>query len=132
MTRINCVPVQELCNQHLFAEWREMPRINKYMQKSFNAGFNIDNIPPEYLLGSGHVKFFYNKLEYINNRYNELTTELLERGYNIEVRPLELHYYDQPYNNDWQPSEADMELNRARIQERMPKDARWSNVVSKS
>jgi deoxyribonuclease (pyrimidine dimer) len=125
MTRINVVPVQELCNKHLFAEWRELPRINKYIKKSLNSKKTIE-IPPEYVLGTGHVKFFYNKLGYIVSRYEELTKELLKRNYNIETRPLVLDFMTNQYWNDWAPSDKDMELNRQRIKDRMPKNPKWS------
>jgi len=129
MTRINCVPVQELCNKHLFAEWRELPRINKYIEKSLNSS-NPINIPPEYVLGTGHVKFFYTKLSYLLKRYNELTNELLERGYNIERKKLAItgvaHWFNQ-----WEPTEEAMELNRQRIKERLPNNPKYGKVGTK-
>jgi len=125
MTRINCVPVKELCNKHLFAEWRELPRINSYIKKSLGSNNPID-IPPQYVLGTGHVKFFYNKLHYLTDRYTELTNELLEREYNINPKNLVL--LDIPkWNNSWEPTEEDMNLNRARIKDRMPANPKWGS-----
>lgn len=133
MTRINCVPVQELCNKHLFAEFREMPRLVANLNQSLNRKskpFSMSEIPSQYKLGSGHVKFFYDKFAYLNNRYNDLKNELLLRGFNISSYNA-LHFKSVPsiYFNDWKPTERDMELNRARIKERMPVNAKWSKII---
>ena len=48
MTRINLVPVEELSNQHLMAEYRELPRIPNAI-KSNRA--KIQNIPKNLVWG---------------------------------------------------------------------------------
>lgn len=131
MTRINVVPVKELCNQHLFAEWREMPRLRKYIIKSMNSDIDIV-IPEQYKMGQGHVKFFYNKLAYICKRHKELTKELIRREYDLS-NTESLLFLDIPglptyWFNDWIPTETDMEINRERLKERMPKEPRWERV----
>jgi deoxyribonuclease (pyrimidine dimer) len=85
-------------------------------------------IPENYVLGAGHVKFFYNKIEYLISRYRELTIELLARGYNIERKSLEFSFPEIPneWYGRWVPSEDDLALNRQRIKERMPKDPKWT------
>lgn len=95
MTRINVVPVQELCNQHLFAEWREMPRLRNNLQQSLNrkVPFNVNEIPPEYVLGKGHVKFFYDKFKYLHIRHIEITTELIKRGYKLSQKDSHIFSY---------------------------------------
>lgn len=126
MTRINCVSVKELCNQHLFAEWREMPRLIKYIARSLDKpGFSEDEIPDRYVMGTGHVKFFYNKLEYITNRHNDLTEELLSRGYKIVSKPLTFKNVPEHWNNDWEPTQKDININKDRILERMPRNPKW-------
>ena len=63
MTRINVgIPPAELINQHLIAEHREIKRIPNCIAK---GKYNMDNIPRRFKLGKGHVKFFYDKLEYL-------------------------------------------------------------------
>ena len=60
MTRINVVPVKELTNKHLVAEYREIMRLPKNLNTSLNRKgkpFNMNEIPEDYVLGSGHVKF---------------------------------------------------------------------------
>jgi deoxyribonuclease (pyrimidine dimer) len=130
MTRINIVPVKELCNQHLFAEWREMPRLVSNLEKSLNrkVPFKNTEIPPEYVLGKGHVKFFYDKFEFLYKRHKQLTEALLEKGYDIRADSDIFKTVDKKWFNDWKPSTKEMELNRKRITDRMPKDARWTKV----
>lgn len=85
MTRINVVPVEELTQQHLVAEYRELPRIYGAVRKSQQSGktpSSFKNMPSVYRLGSGHVTFFYNKLAFIMRRHQQLIDEMLRRGYN--------------------------------------------------
>ena len=63
MTRINTVPVECLSDKHLLAEYRELPRIFTAVAKIYDSGNQLPtDIPPNYKLGAGHVKFFYDKL----------------------------------------------------------------------
>lgn len=129
MTRINIVPVSELCNKHLFAEWREIPRVISSLEKSLNRKnkkFDMMEIPPSYVLGKGHVKFFFNKLTYVINRYDLLSKELLIRNYNISIRKLTIpKEIPLCFINDWKPSQNELEINRKRIKERLPKNPKW-------
>jgi deoxyribonuclease (pyrimidine dimer) len=131
MTRINVVPVEELCNQHLFAEWRELPRIYTLINNR-NGEVSPSEIPLNYVLGSGHVKFFYDKLGFLTKRHGELTAELLKRNYNIGS--YEAFTFTIPENklkfiwNNWKPSDVDLKINRERIKDRMPKSPKWSKV----
>lgn len=120
MTRINCgIPPQELNNKHLFAELREMKRIPNCILK---GRFNLENQPKEFTLGTGHVKFFYDKLVYLKNRNDELYKECLQRGINASD-------YSESYSkaietfpafaNDYKPTEKDREIIRQRIKERL-------------
>lgn len=102
MTRINAgiLPL-ELCNKHLLAEHREIKRIPNIV-KSGRA--NLGNIPEEFTLGKGHVKFFYNKLLYLKKRYIEIYNELQHRGFDVtyfgdSFRDLPVELY-----NDWPAS----------------------------
>lgn len=99
MTRINAgISPLELCNKHLLAEHREIKRIPNII-KSGKA--DLVNIPKEFTLGRGHVKFFYNKLLYLKKRYIEIYNELRHRDFNVTYfgdsfkdLPVELY-------NDW-------------------------------
>ena len=129
MTRINCVPVKELCNKMLLAEWREMPRLVSNLDKSLNRKskpFDISEIPSEYTLGKGHVKYFYDKFLYLHKRHKQLTEELRFRGFNIKSYD-DNHFLKVPkqFINDWTPNEKDIKLNRERIKIRMPNNPKW-------
>jgi deoxyribonuclease (pyrimidine dimer) len=81
MTRINVgIKPKELPDKLLLAELREIKRIPNII----NSGrYNIINIPNKFKLGTGHVKFFYDKLEYLRKRYLKLRTEAIYRGFNV-------------------------------------------------
>lgn len=131
MTRINVVPVDELCNQHLMAEWREMPRVASALRKSLTRKgrpFSLDEIPKEYVLGSGHVKFFFDKFKFLYERHRVITMELINRGYKLSYNSDVLRNIPRQFYNDWKPKGRDKSLNRARIAKRMPKNPRWGSI----
>ena len=57
MTRINVVPVEELSDAWLSAEYRELPWVLK-------GNFSIKDVPNSYKIGTGHVKLAI-KLPYL-------------------------------------------------------------------
>ena len=116
MTRINCIPPQELHDKHLIAEYRELPRIFKLARPCNDA-------PEKYVLGTGHMKFFYNKLVYLHKRQQQLVDEMKRRGFKPNFDPSTLmsmtaNKYHKLYN-DWVPDEEAMALNRSRIANRL-------------
>lgn len=124
MTRINVVNVKELNNQHLFSEWREMPRMVSYLHKSLNSkrGFTIEQIPKEYILGQGHIKFFYDKFLFLHKRHIEITKELLNRGYKLNYLSSDIFKtVDKIWYNDYIPTTKAIHLNMQRINERLKK-----------
>ena len=73
MTRINVgIPVVELTRQHLIAEHREIKRVPNAIK---NGRYSLHNQPNTFTLGKGHVKFFYTRLLYLQNRYEDLYDE---------------------------------------------------------
>jgi deoxyribonuclease (pyrimidine dimer) len=81
MTRVNCaIQPSELSNKHLIAELREIKRIPNHILKT--KKLNLD-IPLKFTLGTGHVKFFYNKLNFLYKRYKSLHEEALIRKFNV-------------------------------------------------
>ena len=110
MTRINCISVSELNNKMLLAEYRELPRIS--------AQAKVTTAPLNYVLGSGHVKFFYDKGEFLRKRFEEqIVPELIHRGFKIQFTKYRMH--PAGLNNDWIPSPRDMEINKDRIEQRL-------------
>lgn len=112
MTRINVVPVEELCNKHLLAEYRELPRVFKLARPCHDA-------PKQYTLGAGHVKFFYDKLGWLLARQRALVNEMTRRGFKPTHTASTL--MDKAVKaEDWQwktytPTPEALALNRARI-----------------
>lgn len=114
MTRINVIPVYELADQHLMAEYRELPRVLK--QK-----INIDGASSTYILGKGHVKWAAAHLGFIYNRYYELIQEMKYRGFNTSFDSIEKPTSDNTYN----VTDADIKTNRERILDRIRSKPTW-------
>ena len=121
MTRINCIPVQELSGPHLVAEYRELPRVFALAEKAAKRG-NLKQ-PPYYTLGKGHLLFFYTRLGYLAQRHNELIHEMRQRGYKptfTGIRREDFPSIPAQYWGAWEPTPEALMLNRERIRERSP------------
>lgn len=119
MTRINVgIPPKQLTRQHLIAEHREIKRI----PNSIAGGrYSLEGVPPFFKLGTGHVKFFYNKLLYLKRRYEAIYEECLRRGYNVSYYGDCWNNVPQELMNDYIPTEQDAAIVRERINERLTK-----------
>lgn len=117
MTRINvAIPVEELTNKHLLAEHREIKRIPNVVSK---GKYSMKDQPKVFTLGKGHVKFFYDKLLYLKNRYEDIYRECKRRKFNVT-------YYGNCWDNipnnlmnDYIPTINDEKIIRDRIKERL-------------
>ena len=134
MTRINIIPTSELADQHLVAEYRELFMVGSALQrtlKSKNCDKTLSSIPEKFTLNTGHVKFFYNKGEYLHKRYNEIVEEMKRRGMNPDPeRVFKREQWPDELYNDWQPDDQELAIVRQRIQERIdakPDWYRWTN-----
>ena len=117
MTRINAgIKVQSLHYKHLLAEHREIVRIPNTV-KSGKAV--IKDIPKEFTLGKGHVKFFYNKLLFLKNRYIEIYEECLRRGYKPTNFIDAWEGVPNHLMKDWVPTDNTIFLLEERITERL-------------
>jgi len=123
MTRINCIPVEELTDKHLGAEYRELPRLFGQIQKAIERGElpNDPRNPTEYKLGTGHTRFFYDKVYWLCNRYTALAEECERRGRHVSYPHPPASVFEIPdrWWSNWTPTPEAMELNRQRIQERL-------------
>ena len=83
MTRINIIPVDQLYDQHLIAEYREITMVPAALKRTLNSknGLDLSKIPNQYTLNKGHVYFFYNKGKYLDIRYNQIVKEMKNRGF---------------------------------------------------
>lgn len=125
MTRINVVAVQCLADQHLMAEYRELPMVHAALKKSLRTktiNEVLRSVPMDYTLNRGHVTFFYNKLLYLRRRYESLISELINRGYDIDLsRNISEWETDIPerFFNDWNPTDKDVQVLKPRLIERL-------------
>ncbi|MBR0574009.1 MULTISPECIES: pyrimidine dimer DNA glycosylase/endonuclease V [Pasteurellaceae] len=123
MTRINLIPPKELCDQHLLAEFRELTRIPNAVAK---GKYNLVGMPDDYKLGTGHVRFFFNKLMFLKKRYQDLYEECKARQFNVKYIWSENLPEDENLWLDYIPTVNAIEVNRARILERMPVKPRFT------
>ena len=130
MTRINVVPVEELCDQHLLAEWRELTRVPNELLKGKLNGF----APLRYTVrtndnpagGKGHMTFFKKRLGFLHVRYLSILDELAKRDLPQKNYWSEATFkLDKVYWGNYTPTEDAMTLNRKRIKEQWPKNARY-------
>lgn len=124
MTRINVVSVQDLTDQHLMAEYRELPMVVAAARRSKPDDYIPTN---QYTLNKGHVKFFYNKKKWLYNRWCELIEELKNRGYDIDPtsRIVEWHHMDKFPQSDWAPDVSSRIINIERLEERILAKPHW-------
>jgi deoxyribonuclease (pyrimidine dimer) len=122
MTRINLIDPSLLHNKHLLGELHEITRVFGLARKAQDEMHKM-KIPNEYKLGTNHVRFFYDKLTFISNRYTSLCDEAVNRGYNCNRIPKEeLHRGIASHMFwDYTPTPEAIKLNTDRINERLPK-----------
>lgn len=121
MTRINCVPPSELHDKHLGAEYRELPRVFALSCAAYQRGEDPAAYPAEYVLGKGHVKFFYTRLGYLADRFDAIYLEMLARGWQPQFSAVPtLPRMPASWHRGWTPTPAAVALNRARILLKMP------------
>lgn len=113
MTRINTIDPQDLLDQHLFIEYREITRVAT-LHRAPKPG---EVMPQTYTLGTGHVKFFYDKGEFLAKRCEALHAELVSRGYNVTKKHYKQHIAG--CRNDWTPTASDIIVNLSRLQTKL-------------
>lgn len=112
MTRINIVPVDTLFDQHLLAEHREIKRVPNCIKK---GKYSLQWQPEKYTMGTGHVKFFYDKLKYLSNRYQDLHKECIKRGFNVEDYSDCFQDVPQELDNNYSPDDDAFSENKQRL-----------------
>lgn len=117
MTRINCgIPPAELSDKHIIAEHREIKRIPNLVKK---GRYSMKGQPAEFTLGTGHVKFFYDKLGYLLERYKQLYDECVKRGFNVSNYASAWDDVPDVMMGSYSPTQRDIDLIRNRIEERV-------------
>lgn len=127
MTRINLVPPEELMDQHLIAEYREIRLLTENLRRSFASknGMDRSRIPPQFTLMSGHILWFKDKGQYIENRYQQLIDEMRKRGFTPTFLSIDTSVWPEGWFNDWKPAKRDLDIVRARIKQKISLKPHW-------
>jgi deoxyribonuclease (pyrimidine dimer) len=78
----------------------------------------LSEIPVEYCLGKGHIKFFKNKLKYLEKRHELLKKEMRRRGFNVRKK-INLKGFPKEMTRDWKAEEKDVEIIKKRLKEKI-------------
>ncbi len=134
MTRINLVSPAELSDQHLVAEYREIFMIGSALQRSLKSKnwlITKKNLPKDFTLNRGHVMFFYDKGEYLHDRYLKIVVEMKNRGMRPNPkRKFKKDQWPKKFYNTWEPNDRDLAIVRERIRMKInqkPDWYKWSN-----
>jgi len=112
MVRINLINPRCLTDQHLIAEYVEILML-------FGSVNNLsDDIPKDYRLGQGHIKFFKNKLGYLKKRHELLKKEMIKRKFNHR-KSINLKKFKNKLINDWKPTKKDKDIIKKRLMEKI-------------
>lgn len=116
MTRINVgIDPSELPTKLLLAEHRELKRIPNMVRDN---RVNMNGIPKQFTLGTGHVKFFYTRLGYLRTRYWSLYRECVSRELNVQYYGDSFGGIDENLMSEYTPTQRDRELLIERIHSR--------------
>jgi deoxyribonuclease (pyrimidine dimer) len=114
MTRINTIEPADLLDQHLMAEYRELPRAVKGARKlSHRERLEINS----FRLGAGHVKWFFPLGGWLVKRHALIKAELQARGYNLAPQPTLIP--KEGCSGTWSPSPWDHRLLLSRLQSKL-------------
>lgn len=128
MTRINIIDPSLLADQHLVAEYRELPMVPAALKRTLvsSRGYSVGRVPRKYTLNTGHVMFFYNKLNYLQDRYEQLIAEMKLRGMNPDPSRI-LNFDGIPAEcfGAWTPSAVEQAVVVDRISLRLRQKPDW-------
>ena len=114
MTRINTIEPADLLDQHLMAEYRELPRAVKGARElSLREQTEISS----FRLGSGHVKWFFPLGGWLVHRHGLIKAQLQARGYSLShQKPLTPK---EGCSGFWLPKPRDHALLLDRLQDKL-------------
>ena len=114
MVRINLIDPKFLTDQHLIAEYNEILMLFGYVQRYPEP----KGIADEYILGPGHIKFFKNKLVYLQKRHEHIKREMKKRKFATNKR-VSLRKFKKELKHDWKAKPRDVQLIKKRLTEKI-------------
>jgi deoxyribonuclease (pyrimidine dimer) len=114
VTRINVIDPDELTDQHLLAEYRELPRAVRLALRVRDTAAVL--VPTRYTMGTGHVRFFYTRTDWLVDRHTRIVGELQRRGYSPKYVALITPVGPA---SGWSPDGRDREVNLERLRDRL-------------
>ena len=94
--------------------------------------FDWTQQPKSYTLGGGHAMFFYDKMKYVERRWQDVRCECQNRGFTTNIQSLEYSTKVNPtHMNDWTPDKSAMKVNVERIVQRIQKKPQWYKYYGK-
>jgi deoxyribonuclease (pyrimidine dimer) len=120
MTRINSdLDPKLLKRMHLVAELREITMVPASLRRSLRtiqSATILTRIPKKFTLNKGHVSYFYDKLRFLQKRFNKLADEMERRGYNPDRSRIKaFDGFDDMWYNDWTSTAEDDAIVTERI-----------------
>lgn len=133
--RLNLVPVKILTDQHLIAERRELRMIPPLLQKKFDKqGQDLrQDIPAQFTLGTGHMNFWLDKIQFLEQRFISLTGEMIVRGFNPDKSLMINTYLAEKegfYKTNWKPKSQDIKVSAERIYSKILEKPHWYKFFS--
>ncbi len=116
MVRVNLIHPKKLADQHLVAEYNEILMLLGYVERypEIKIVKGKSEIPEEYTLNKGHMRFFKDKLKYLAKRHEIIKKEMRNRKFKTDVT-INLKKYPKRLHNDWTPKEKDFLIIKERI-----------------
>jgi deoxyribonuclease (pyrimidine dimer) len=106
-----------LVDQHLIAEYRELPMLIGSLR--FHGWEIKSPVLEEFNLGTGHMNFLKVRLRYIQRRHVYVKEEMVRRGFKCDALNINLEYIPEQFCNDWTPSIFDSMKIRRRLSEKL-------------
>ena len=107
--------------------------VHAALRRSLKSKHGLQGIPPKFTLNTGHVKFFYDKGEYLHKRYGLLIEELQKRGFKLDPsRAVDWTVFkDNDLYNDWSPTAEDQVIILQRIHQKIAMKRSWYRYYGK-
>ncbi|MGV8161779.1 MAG: pyrimidine dimer DNA glycosylase/endonuclease V [Candidatus Nanoarchaeia archaeon] len=129
VVRVNIIDPSALADQHLIAEYDEILMLLGYIKRY--PEIKDGEIPRKYLLGTGHIRFFKDKVLYLKKRHELLKKEMKRRGFATNIT-INLEEFKAEHKQDWTPDEEDKKIIKERIIAKLNKKPEYYKYEGKN